>query len=364
MRENFYMDTALALAEATIGQTSPNPSVGAVVVKDGRILGIGSHLRRGSEHAEVYALNQAGEEAAGADIYVTLEPCSHYGTTPPCADLIIEKKIKRVIIGCLDPNPAVAGRGVEKLKHAGIEVEIGVEQERAEALNQKFFHFIRTKQPYVTLKAAMTLDGKTASATGDSRWVTGEKSREDVHKQRDIHDAILVGVNTVLADDPQLTVRLKEKGKNPVRVILDTSLKTPRTAKILNAESPVWIFCGSNADRNTEKWFAAHSHIKVFRATESKILLTEVLNTLGNQDIQSLYVEGGSTIHSQFVREKCFQECHWYIAPKLLGGTDAYSPVGGFSPFSMNEAVSLEFIQTERLGQDLKITARPVKEGE
>lgn len=362
MRGNLYMDTALSVAEATLGQTSPNPSVGAVVVKDGRIIGIGSHLKKGSEHAEVLALNQAGDEAAGADIYVTLEPCSHYGSTPPCADLIIEKKLKKVIIACLDPNPAVAGKGVEILKQAGIEVEIGIGRERAEALNRKFFHFIQHKQPYVTLKAAMTLDGKTAAASGDSRWVTGDAARQDVHEQRDIHDAILVGVNTVLQDNPQLTVRLKEKAKNPVRVILDTELKTPRMAKIMEPDAPVWIFCGSHADSEAEDWFNAHPHIKVFRTAKKKIRLQEVLDILGEQEIQSLYVEGGSTVHSQFVKEKCFQECHWYIAPKLLGGADAYSAVGGISPLSMSDALQLEFVKTEQLGSDLKITARPVKE--
>lgn len=364
MNGDLYMETALAVAEATIGQTSPNPSVGAVVVKDGRIIGIGSHLKRGSEHAEVHALNQAGEAAEGADIYVTLEPCSHYGSTPPCADLIIEKKLKKVYIACLDPNPEVAGKGVEKLKQAGIEVEIGMGKEKAKFINRKFFHFIQTKQPHVTLKTAMTLDGKIASASGDSRWVTSEEARRDVHRQRDIHDAILVGINTVLKDDPQLTVRLGQRGKNPVRVILDTDLKIPKHAKILRPEAPVWIFCGSQADEEAEKSLLAQNHVDVFRTNSEKITVQEVLNTLGKKDIQSLYVEGGSTVHSQFVRNKCFQECHWYIAPKLLGGTDAYSPVGGLSPSSMSEAIQLEFVATEQLGQDLKITARPVKEAE
>lgn len=360
MNREHYMNTALSLAEATIGQTSPNPSVGAVVVKDGRIIGLGSHLKQGSEHAEVFALNQAGSEAEGADIYVTLEPCSHYGSTPPCADLIIEKKLKRVFIACLDPNPAVAGRGAERLRQAGIEVEIGIGEERAREINRKFFHYIETNRPFVTLKAAMTLDGKMAAVTGDSRWVTAEAAREDVHKQRDIHDAIMVGINTVLHDDPELTVRLSDKGKNPIRIILDTNLQMPETAKVLQPDAPVWIFC--TRESAEKKDFSKQAHIRLFQSDKDKIDLEEVLDILGEHKIQSLYVEGGSTVHSEFINSQLFQECHWYIAPKLLGGKDSLSPVGGPSPSLMGEATLLEYIKVEQLGRDLKIIARPAKE--
>lgn len=203
------MELALNLAEATIGQTSPNPSVGAVVVKDGQLLGVGTHLKAGEPHAEVHAIAQAGQKAKGADIYVTLEPCAHYGKTPPCAELLVKSEVKKVYIACLDPNPKVAGKGVKILTEAGIEVEVGIGEQRALKINQSFFHYQNTRRPFITLKAATTLDGKTATVTGDSKWITSEKAREDVHEERHKHDAILVGGrNTVEQDNPSLTTRL------------------------------------------------------------------------------------------------------------------------------------------------------------
>ncbi|MDL4841083.1 bifunctional diaminohydroxyphosphoribosylaminopyrimidine deaminase/5-amino-6-(5-phosphoribosylamino)uracil reductase RibD [Aquibacillus rhizosphaerae] len=362
MTHDDYMKVALSVAEATVGQTSPNPSVGAVVVKNRKILGIGSHLEPGKEHAEVHALKQAGSSAEGADIYVTLEPCSHYGKTPPCADLIIEHKLRKVYVACLDPNPAVAGKGVEKLRQAGIEVEVGLQETRATELNSKFFHFIQSKRPYVTLKVAMTLDGKTATSTGDSRWITSEKARIDVHKQRHIHDAILVGVNTVLKDNPHLTTRLPQGGKNPIRVILDTHLKIQEHAFVLNDDAPTKIICGSNPD--IESFKLKHPNVQVIQLTTDDITTEDVLDILGEQGIQSLYVEGGSTVHATFIERRLFNECHWYIAPKLLGGADAISAVGGKSPTFMKEAALLEFTSVEQLGQDIKLIVRPNKEGE
>ncbi|WP_226038196.1 bifunctional diaminohydroxyphosphoribosylaminopyrimidine deaminase/5-amino-6-(5-phosphoribosylamino)uracil reductase RibD [Aquibacillus saliphilus] len=363
MTKEEYMNVALSVAEATIGQTSPNPSVGAVVVKDGKIIGIGSHLEPGKEHAEVHALRQAGDNSAGADIYVTLEPCSHHGKTPPCANLIIEHKLRKVYVACLDPNPAVAGRGIEKLRQAGIWVEVGLQETRAKELNRKFFHFIQSKRPYVTIKAAMTLDGKTATSTGDSRWITSEEARLDVHKQRDVHDAILVGINTVLHDNPSLTTRLPQGGKNPIRIILDTELRINENSKVLtDNEAPTWIVCGANA--KTKKFQSDYPEIKVIKLTTSKIDMEELLDLLGEMRIQSLYVEGGSLIHGAFVKKRLFDECHWYIAPKLLSGTDALTTVGGGSPRWMKDAADLEFETIEKLGKDIKITARPMKEEE
>ncbi len=358
-----YMDTALALAEVTLGQTSPNPSVGAVVVKDGRVIGMGSHLQAGSGHAEVHALRQAGEAAAGAVMYVTLEPCSHHGRTPPCADLIIEHQLAKVYIACLDPNPEVAGRGAEKLRQAGIEVEVGLREERAIHLNRRFFKQIREKLPFVTLKAAMTLDGKTATSTGDSRWITSEEAREDVHRQRDLHDAVLVGIGTVLADDPHLTVRLPEGGKQPVRIVLDNDLRILADSNLLTSpEAPTWIICGSTADTKQSK--LAKPHVKVWQLDTEKIELISVLTLLGEQRIQSVYVEGGSTLHGSFVKAGLFDECHWYIAPLLLSGSDAFPAVGGISPERMGQAKQLDFTSVERIGSDLKIIATPKKEAE
>jgi diaminohydroxyphosphoribosylaminopyrimidine deaminase/5-amino-6-(5-phosphoribosylamino)uracil reductase len=359
MTKENYMDLALTLAEATIGQTSPNPSVGAVVVKDGKILGMGSHLKPGYEHAEVYALQQAGTAAEGAEIYVTLEPCSHYGKTPPCADLIIEHKLKKVYVACLDPNPAVAGRGIQKLKEAGIEVEVGLREASAQYINREFFHYMRAKKPYVTLKAAMTLDGKTATPSGDSRWITSDLARLDVHKQRSIHDAILVGIGTVLQDNPQLTTRLPQGGKNPIRIILDTHLRIPDKAKVLSEEAPTWVICGSDAE--TELFIRNHPNVEVFQLETPQVKLESVLELLGRNGVQSLYVEGGREIHGAFVESDLFDECHWYIAPKMLGGIDSFTPVGGKAPILMSEAASLEIASIEQVGSDVKIIAYPTK---
>lgn len=362
MKKLEYMNLAFSLAEAAIGQTSPNPSVGAVVVKSGRIIGIGSHLQPGKPHAEVHALRQAGDEAQGADIYITLEPCAHYGTTPPCTDIIIEHKLRKVYIACLDPNPFVSGKGVKKLKQAGIEVEVGLLQTRAQELNRKFFHFIQSKRPYVTLKAAMTLDGKTATSTADSRWITSQEARLDVHKQRDVHDGILVGVNTVLQDNPQLTTRLPQGGKNPIRIILDTNLRIFETdCNILyDKEAPTWIICQKSARAESLK--DKYSSVEVIQLSTENIDIENVLDLLGERQIQSLYVEGGQTIHSSFINKHLFNECHWYIAPKLLGGVDAYTTVGGASPQRMSDATQLDFISVEQMGSDIKVIARPKKE--
>ncbi|WP_417168711.1 bifunctional diaminohydroxyphosphoribosylaminopyrimidine deaminase/5-amino-6-(5-phosphoribosylamino)uracil reductase RibD [Terrihalobacillus insolitus] len=354
------MDVALGLAEATIGQTSPNPSVGAVVVKDGRIIGMGSHLKPGCPHAEVYALQQAGEAAQGAELYVTLEPCSHYGKTPPCADLIIDNKLKKVYVASTDPNPKVAGTGIQKLKDAGIEVEIGLREARAKTINRTFFHSIRTNQPYVTLKAAMTLDGKTATATGDSRWITSEPARQDVHYQRSIHDAILVGIGTILKDDPQLTTRLPQGGNNPIRIVLDTYLRTPDQANVLTDEAPTWIVCGALAD--AEQFREKHRDINVIQMETKKIDIHSLLTLLGKKGIQSLYVEGGNSVHGSFVESGLFNACHWYIAPKLLGGLEAFSPVGGKGPILMRDSISLAIDSIEQIGSDIKIIALPKKE--
>ncbi len=354
------MAVALNLAQSTVGQTSPNPSVGAVVVKNGRIVGMGSHLQAGEPHAEVHALNQAGEQAAQADIYVTLEPCVHTGKTPPCTDLLIKKKIKRVFIASIDPNPKVAGKGIKRLKEAGIEVEVGLGEAEALKLNEPFFYYMKHQRPFVTLKAAMTLDGKIATKTGNSQWITSDQAREDVHYQRAIHDAILVGRQTIASDNPQLTVRKPQYGKNPIRIILATDLAIAPDRQILNDLAPTWVVCGSQADATS---FQSHySHIKVVQLATPYIDIDELLGRLGELGIQSLYVEGGSTVHASFIKARAFQVCHWYIAPKLLTGKQAIGVVAGNSPLLMAEALDLKFEAIEQLGVDLKVIARPKKE--
>jgi diaminohydroxyphosphoribosylaminopyrimidine deaminase/5-amino-6-(5-phosphoribosylamino)uracil reductase len=230
MNDIYYMNLALNLAKGTLGQTSPNPVVGAVLVKENQIVGMGAHLKAGEAHAEVHAIQMAGIKAKGATLYVTLEPCSHFGKTPPCSDLVIRTGIKKVFVATTDPNPQVAGTGIERIRKAGIEVHLGLLQEEARELNKVFFYNIRTGLPFVTLKSAISLDGKTATVTGESKWITGEEARNDVHQYRHQHDAILVGVNTLIKDNPTLTTRLASGGKNPVRIILDTHLRTPKDA--------------------------------------------------------------------------------------------------------------------------------------
>ncbi|MDX8046338.1 bifunctional diaminohydroxyphosphoribosylaminopyrimidine deaminase/5-amino-6-(5-phosphoribosylamino)uracil reductase RibD [Gracilibacillus sp. S3-1-1] len=355
-----WMDLALNLAEATIGQTSPNPSVGAVVVKDGELLGVGTHLKAGGPHAEVHAINQAGERAKGADVYVTLEPCSHYGKTPPCAELLVQSQVKKVYIACLDPNPKVTGNGVAILKQAGIEVEIGIREERALQINQHFFHYMNEKRPFITLKAATTLDGKTATATGDSKWITSQLAREDVHKQRHQYDAILVGRQTVEQDNPSLTTRLPQGGKSPIRIILDTHLSLDGDFHIFKPDSPTWIVCGKQADKN--RFLNKYPHVKVIQLQTTKVDIADLMEILAEEKIESLYVEGGASVHQSFVQAGLFDECHWYIAPKLLGGDDARAVIGGTSPIKMAEAEQLVFQHIEQMGPDIKIIAKRKEE--
>ncbi|MBM7584192.1 diaminohydroxyphosphoribosylaminopyrimidine deaminase/5-amino-6-(5-phosphoribosylamino)uracil reductase [Bacillus pakistanensis] len=363
MDQKEYMELAISLARSTQGQTSPNPVVGAVVVNNGEVVGMGAHLRAGEAHAEVNAINQAGSRAKGADIYVTLEPCSHYGKTPPCADLIIEKGLKRVVVASTDPNPLVAGKGIDKLMKAGIEVETGICEEEALRLNEHFFHYIQTGTPFVTLKAAVTLDGKTASYTGDSKWITSSQSRLDVHNDRHRHDAILVGINTILQDDPLLTTRLPQGGKNPIRIILDTHLKIPFESQVItDLSAKTVIICGSQYKLNQKQRLESVG-VEVIPLSSSTISVIEVLKILGERNVTSLYVEGGSTIHSSFLKEKAFQKLIMYVAPKLVGGIKAISAFAGDGFSTIAEATSLEFQSVDKIGSDLKIVATPKHEG-
>ncbi len=355
-----YMRMALELAKSVKGQTSPNPPVGSVIVKDGRIIGLGAHLKAGEEHAEVQAIKMAGEKAENSTVYVTLEPCSHYGKTPPCADLLIKEKVKRVVIATTDPNPLVAGKGISKLRSAGIEVEVGLLKAEAGQLYEMFFHFIATKTPYVTLKTALTFDGKTASRTGSSKWITGALAREDVHKYRHIHDAILVGVNTVIKDDPSLTTRLSGgDGFNPVRIVLDNQLRTPLQAEIVNdKKADTWIVVSESVSKAEMLPFVSKG-IKIIKLEQKSIQIKSVLAKLGELGITSLLVEGGSEVNGSFMKEKKFNQVVSYIAPKLIGGNLAPGFIGGEGIDLMDEAVQLSFKSIELMGEDLKIVAVP-----
>lgn len=360
MNDKEYMDLAIKLARAAEGQTSPNPQVGAVVVKDGQIIGMGAHLKAGEPHAEVHAIRMAGEKANGATLYVTLEPCSHFGKTPPCSNLVIESGIRKVFVASVDPNPLVGGAGIKKMRETGIEVDVGLLEEEASALNKVFFHYISTGLPYVTLKSAASLDGKIATVTGESKWITGEEARKDVHQFRHTHDAILVGVNTVIKDNPSLTTRLDTGGKNPIRVILDTRLRTPLEANIINDQAAETIIVtGTEANPERVEKFLGFG-VEVIKLETTKIRIADMLKKLGDRGITSLYVEGGAEVHGSFLKEKAFQRVITYIAPKLLGGKSAPTAYGGDGIAWLEDTVPLEIIDVKQIGKDIRIIAEPV----
>ncbi len=361
MAKTEFMRLAIQLAKAAKGQASPNPAVGAVVVKNGEIVGIGSHLKAGEPHAEVHALNMAGPKAEGSALFVTLEPCSHYGKTPPCTDLIIRRKIKRVVVAMQDPNPNVSGKGIEMLKNAGIEVEVGVCEEEAKELNHDFYHYMISKTPFVTLKTAISIDGKIATSTGESKWITSEEARTDVHRYRHVHDAILVGVGTVLKDNPKLTTRLPEGGKNPIRIILDRRLRTPLNSFVIkNCDAPTWLVVDKNAakDRKTHYGFP---HVKLIEM-DNPDNLAELLRRLGELGITSLFVEGGAHVNQRFLTEKRVDQFIFYIAPMIIGGSDAPTCFEGVGIRHLKEAMKLKIQSIEQIGNDLKIIAQPRKE--
>ncbi len=359
MNDLSYMSLALDLARNTLGQTSPNPVVGSVVVNNGEIVGMGAHLKAGTEHAEVHALHMAKDRARGATIYVTLEPCSHHGRTPPCADLIIERGIMRVVIACLDPNPLVAGRGVEKLRKANIEVEIGVLEARALELNKVFFHYIKTKKPFVTIKTATSLDGKIATATGESKWITGPAAREDVHQLRHEHDGILVGVGTVLADNPSLTTRTAAGGKNPVRIILDHQLRTPLNSNVVtDGLADTWIITTVQAPLE-KKVALEKTNVKVLSLNSPMIEIEELLRLLGEKGITSLFVEGGGTVNDSFMRSRYINEVITYFAPKLIGGKHSPTSFSGIGHQAMADVLQLSIKEVRQVGDDLKIVSVP-----
>jgi diaminohydroxyphosphoribosylaminopyrimidine deaminase/5-amino-6-(5-phosphoribosylamino)uracil reductase len=352
-----YMRLALELAKSASGQTSPNPLVGAVVVKDHQIVGTGAHLKAGEAHAEVHALQMAQGKSQGATLYVTLEPCSHYGRTPPCADRVIQSGVKRVVVAALDPNPLVAGRGIDKLKEAGIEVQIGLFHQESERMNEIFNHYIVHKTPFVTLKTATTLDGKIATTTGESKWITSEEARADVHLLRHQNDAILVGVNTVIKDNPRLTTRIDGlQGKNPIRLILDSKLRTPLEAQILNMdEAPTWLFTSKQANQEQIKQYEEKG-VRVFQSNdESRVSIAYVLQALGQEQITSLIVEGGGEINAAFLQGKHVHKVVAYLAPMMIGGNEAPSSFRGEGFSTLAEAIQLSYVQYVPIGQDLKV---------
>lgn len=359
-----YMRLAMQLAGNAIGRTSPNPLVGAVIVKDNRVVGCGWHRKAGTPHAEVHALNQAGELAQGADVYVTLEPCAHYGKTPPCAKALVEAKVKNVYGGLLDVNPKVAGKGFKILEDAGIHVEYGFLQDELRKQNEVFFKWIEHKKPFVVLKAAMTLDGKIATATGQSKWITNETSRAYGYKLRDIYDGIMVGINTVIEDNPMLTARV-DGGKNPIRIVVDSSLKIDINANVVQDKSAKTIVTTTDkADKDKILKLQAQNVdvIVVDKDENDKVDIEKLLNILGQQNICSILVEGGATLSGSFVAKKLVDKVYFFIAPKIVGGKEAKTPVAGTGILNLQEALALKDIQIEKLEEDILIIGRVDKD--
>jgi diaminohydroxyphosphoribosylaminopyrimidine deaminase/5-amino-6-(5-phosphoribosylamino)uracil reductase len=361
-KEYEYMHRAYELAKRGVGRVNPNPLVGAVIVKNGEVIGEGFHEFYGGPHAEVNAFRSATESVEGATMYVTLEPCSHYGKTPPCAEAIVKNKIARVVIGMLDPNPLVAGRGVKIMEENGIEVDYGYLLEELTFMNRAFLKYIQTKQPYVVMKTAMTLDGKIASRTGDSRWVSNEKSRARVHELRNELAAIMVGVDTVIADDPLLTTRLENvEGRNPIRIVVDSNARIPLESKILNTtkEAKTILAVSESAEEKKLKQVEALGN-EVLRVAEKngRVDLQDLMIKLGEKGIDGVLLEGGATLNFAALQESVVDEVISFIAPKIIGGAESKSPVGGHGIELMKNAIELDDIKMEQLENDLMLTGK------
>ena len=347
-----YMQQALQLAEKGRFSVQPNPMVGCIIEHDGQIVGRGWHKAPGLPHAEIEALNNAGNKARGANIYVNLEPCSHYGRTPPCVDALINAQPKSVHIASLDPNPLVKGKGITKLKAAGIKIYIGEQAEQSAQLNEIFFHYITHKIPFVIAKWAMSLDGKTATNNGQSKWISGEKSRNHVHQIRQNVRAILVGAKTVIADDPQLTVRSHRRGEvfsPPLRIILDSSGSTPTTARVFAADSAIVATTEKSNISWREQLLAKNINIIICPEDKhGKIDLPYLLKELGKREISSILVEGGREVLNSFFADGLINKIYTFIAPKIIGNITA-----------MENAVDLSYAEYQNYGNDICIMAQP-----
>ena len=352
------MARAISLARNGLGRTSPNPLVGAVIVRDGRIVAEGWHRKAGTPHAEIHALNMAGELARGATVYVSLEPCAHYGRTGPCAKALVEAGVSRVVVAMTDPNPKVAGKGIAILQEAGIQVTTGVLEQEARQLNEVFLKWMTTGLPFVALKTAMTLDGKIATAAGQSQWITNEASRYETHRLRDVYDGILVGINTALADNPALTTRLKEyPGRNPVRIVVDSRARLPLTAKLVTdgaARTIVAVTEQAPAER-VEALRSAGVEI-IVAGSSNHVDMQSLMEQLGAMKISSVLVEGGGSVNFSLLQAGLVDRVYAFIAPKLVGGRDALTPVEGEGFQELDRAVELENIHLRQLGSDVLLT--------
>lgn len=362
MTDSDYMKIALQLAAKGCGWVAPNPMVGAVVVKKERIIGSGWHERYGGPHAERNALRSCSESPEGATLYVTLEPCCHYGKQPPCTQAILEAGIKRVVVGSCDPNPLVAGKGIQLLRTHGVEVTEDILKKECDQLNEIFFHYIQTKQPFVLMKYAMTLDGKIAAYTGASKWITAETARNHAHQYRHRYTAIMVGVGTVQADDPMLSCRIPG-GKNPVRIICDTHLRTPITAQVVTTANQIpTIIASSCCDAQRQKAYEkAGCRILFVEEKNGHVDLQQLMEKLGREQIDSVLLEGGGTLNWAALKSGIVNKVQAYIAPKLFGGETAKTPIEGIGVTGPEDAFRLKNSTITCLGQDFLIESEVVK---
>ncbi|MCU6795885.1 bifunctional diaminohydroxyphosphoribosylaminopyrimidine deaminase/5-amino-6-(5-phosphoribosylamino)uracil reductase RibD [Paenibacillus sp. WQ 127069] len=361
LNDEYYMRLAIQLAGGAAGQTGINPVVGCVLVKDGRIVGMGAHLKRGTAHAEIHALQMAGAEAEGSTAYVTLEPCSHFGITPPCSDRLIKEKVKRVVVGSEDPNPLVAGTGIERLRQHGLEVVTGVLAEACRELNETFNHFIGSKRPFVTMKTASTLDGKIASRTGDSKWITNAESRTYVHNLRHRHQAIMVGIGTVLADDPLLTTRLDVPALHPIRLIIDSTLRLPLESKVVtDRTAETLVLTTENASESSKQRLEAAGVTVISCGSGPQVDLSKAMELLGGRDIASILLEGGGTLNGAMLEQRLVNKIHLFFAPKIIGGGRQSLDTMPFAGFDrMEEAIRLERTTVQQFGEDVCVTGYP-----
>jgi diaminohydroxyphosphoribosylaminopyrimidine deaminase / 5-amino-6-(5-phosphoribosylamino)uracil reductase len=360
MTDEHYMKMALNLAKRGAPWACPNPLVGAVIVRDGRIIGKGYHRRCGESHAEINAIESATESVRGSTFYINLEPCSHHGKTPPCVDRLVKENPARVVIGTVDPNPLVSGRGIAALKRHGIETRTGVLADQCREINEAFFKYIRTRIPFVTLKFAQSIDGKIATATGHSRWISSEPSRVFAHRLRSFHEALLVGSGTVVKDDPELTCRLV-RGRDPLRVIVDSKLKIPLEARVLQDQDRASTLVFTTAGHNRKKMAALSDRgIEVRVAGERKVDLPAVLQELGRRQVSSLLVEGGAGVLTSFIREGLADRIIIISAPKIFGkGTDA---IGDLAVRSVDQAIPLVIKRVSHKNGDIIVDARFIRD--
>lgn len=356
------MRIALSLAAKGAGGVNPNPLVGAVIVHNDTIIGNGYHEQYGGPHAEINAIRNAAGNIKGATLYVTLEPCSHYGKTPPCADALIAAQISKVFVAMADPNPLVAGKGIEKLKENGIDVVVGLLETEAKELNRVFIKYIETRKPYVVLKAAMSLDGKIATYSGHSKWISCEKSRQYIHTLRNELKGIMVGVNTVITDDPELTTRLENgKGRNPVRIVVDSRGRIPLSAKILQNpnDNPTIIATTALFPERKKAFLEDSGHmVLTLPDVDGQVDLVSLMNELGNLKIDGILLEGGGTLNESALKSGIVDEVQFIIAPLLLGGHDAISPVEGKGFNTIDQGILLDQLTTKQIGTDILIIGK------